>query len=263
MSSMTISYKSSEQIEKMRVSGQWVHKALEACRAACKPGVTTADINDVAEQVVRDSGGLGLFKNYPTYRPGEGFPACACISVNEEVVHGIPSKRRVIRDGDIVSVDFGVRIDGWCGDSATTVLVGNVAPDVRKMCETTEHILTIAIENIRPGLRWSAIARRMENYARSAGLGVVREFVGHGIGTKLHEEPKVPNYVSRELTRNDIELRPGLVLAVEPMCCLGTDAVRVLADQWTVVTADGKPAAHYEHTVAVTETGCDVLTDGR
>ncbi len=258
---MAISYKTPQQIEHMRRAGRLVHEALRRCREVCQPGVTTAQIDAVAEQVLEESGGKGLFKNYPTYRPGEGFPACTCISVNDEVVHGIPGSRQV-NDGDIVSIDFGIKIDGWCGDAATTILVGSVPREVRKLCEVTEHVLSIAIENIRPGEKWSSIARRMESYAKAAKLGIVREFVGHGIGQSLHEEPKVPNFVSRELRRNDIELRPGLVIAVEPMCCLGSDAVRVLSDQWTVVTADGKPAAHYEHTVAVTETGCEVLTDG-
>lgn len=258
---MTIRYKSPDEIEQMRQAGRWVHEALERCRNACRVGATTADVDAAAETVLAETGGMGLFKNYPTYRPGEGFPACTCISVNEQVVHGIPGSRE-IRDGDIVSVDFGIRIDGWCGDSATTILVGDVPEPVRRLCQTTQHVLAIALDNMRPGARWSQVARRMEGYARAAKFGIVREFVGHGIGQTLHEEPKVPNFVSRELLNNDIELRPGLVIAVEPMCCLGSDNVRILDDRWTVVTADGKPAAHYEHTIAVTESGCQVLTDG-
>ena len=259
---MSISYKSKEQIARMRDSGRWVHEALRRCREVCRPGVTTGAIDAAAESVLDECGGTPLFKNYPASSPGaRAFPASTCISVNEEVVHGIPGDR-VVRDGDIVSIDFGVRIDDWCGDAATTILVGNVDEPVRRLCEVTEHVLTIAIENIRPGRRWSQVARQMENYAARAKLGIVREFVGHGIGRKLHEEPKVPNFVSRELLRNDIELRPGLVIAVEPMCCLGGESVRVLGDQWTVVTVDGLPAAHYEHTIAVTESGCEILTDG-
>jgi methionyl aminopeptidase len=259
---MTISYKTVDQIARMRAAGRWVYKALQQCSEVCKAGATTADVDAQAEAVLAESGGVGLFKNYPSYRRGEGFPAATCVSVNQEVVHGIPGDR-VIRDGDVVSIDFGIKIDDWCADAATTVMVGRVSPEVRRLCEVTQHILTIAIENTRPGEKWSRIARRMENYARQAKLGVVREFVGHGIGQALHEEPKVPNFVSRDLVRNDIELKPGLVIAVEPMCCLGSDSVRVMEDGWTVVTADGAAAAHYEHTLAVTETGCDVLTDGR
>lgn len=258
---MAISYKTPEQIASMREAGRWVHKALQQCRAACEPGTTTARIDAEAEKILAECGGMGLFKNYPTYREGEGFPAATCISVNEQVVHGIPGDR-VVNDGDIVSIDFGVKIDGWCGDAATTVMVGRVGPEVQRLCEVTEHVLRIALENVRPGVRWSQVAKKMENYARKAKLGIVKEFVGHGIGSTLHEEPKVPNFVSRELLRNDIELQPGLVMAIEPMCCLGSGGVRVLGDQWTVVTADGRPAAHYEHTVAVTESGCEVLTDG-
>ncbi len=259
---MAISLKSGEQIEQMRTSGRWVYEALRRCREACVPGVSTAQINAEAENIVDECGGDPLFKNYPgSTARAKPFPASTCISVNEEIVHGIPGKR-TLNDGDIVSIDFGVKIDGWCGDSATTVMVGAVPKEVRRLCEVTQHVLDIAIQSIKPGVKWSQIARNMENYARRAKLGIVKEFVGHGIGQTLHEEPKVPNFVSRDLLKNDIELRPGLVIAVEPMCCLGGDSVKVLADHWTVATADGRPAAHYEHTLAVTDSGCDVLTDG-
>ncbi|MBI1372893.1 MAG: type I methionyl aminopeptidase [Phycisphaera sp.] len=256
-------YKTPEQIEKMRRAGGLVHEALRRCRAACRPGVTTAEINAEAQRVIDETpGAVGLFKNYPAPSPRTpAFPAVTCISINEEVVHGIPGDR-VIREGDLVSVDCGIRIDGWCGDSATTIMVGNVSAEDRRLCEVTEHVLRIAIENIRPGRRWSQVAQRMQDYAERAGMGVVRDFVGHGIGQSMHESPKVPNFVSDDLLRHDILLKPGLVLAVEPMCCLGTDRVKVLKDGWTVVTADKKAAAHYEHTIAVTDSGCTVLTDG-
>jgi methionyl aminopeptidase len=244
----------------MRRAGQLVRQALERCRAICQPGVTTAEIDAEAGKIIAENpGAVGLFKWYPTYHEGEGFPAFTCISVNDEVVHGIPGPR-VVKDGDLVSVDFGVRIDGWCGDSATTIMVGSVKPEHKKLCAATEHVLRLAVENIRPGRKWSQVARLMQRYAEDLGLGVIRDFVGHGIGKTMHEDPKVPNFVSRELLRNDIELEPGLVLAVEPMCTLGTDQVRTLDDGWTVVTMDGQPAAHYEHTIAVTESGCEVLT---
>lgn len=246
----------------MRAAGRVVHRVHQMCRQMCRPGVTTRAIDEAAAELIAESGATGLFKNYPTYRPGEGFPANLCISVNEQVVHGIADDR-AIEDGDIVGIDCGVKLDGWCGDAAGTYLVGHVRPEVRKLCETTEHVLRIAIENIRPGRKWSQIARLMQNYAESHGYSVVQEFVGHGIGQQMHEEPKVPNFVSRHLLQNDIELREGLVLAIEPMCNLGSRQVVTLEDNWTVVTVDRQPSAHYEHTVAVTADGAEVLTDGR
>ena len=245
----------------MRAAGRVVHNVLQHCREICRPGITTQEIDEQAYQSIVAEGAKGLFKNYPTYKPGEGFPSNLCISVNETVVHGIAGEQ-VIQDGDIVGIDCGVQLDGWCGDSATTILVGNVQPRVQKLCEVTEHVLELAIENIRPGRKWSQIARLMQNYAERAGLGVVRDFVGHGIGQKMHEDPKVPNFVSRDLLRNDIVLREGVVLAIEPMCNLGSSEVVTLNDGWTVVTTDRQPSAHYEHTVAVTANGTDVLTNG-
>jgi methionyl aminopeptidase len=259
---MAIRLKSKAEIEKIRAAGRVVRKVLDRCEEFCKPGVTTRQIDEEAYRVFSAEGARGLFKNYPTYRPGEGFPSNLCISVNEEVVHGIAGDR-LIRDGDIVGVDCGVQLNGWCGDAATTVMVGNVRPEVRKLCEVTRHVLRIAVENIRPGRRWSQIARLMQGYAEESGLSVVRDFVGHGIGQQMHEDPKVPNFVSRDLLRSDIVLREGVVLAVEPMCNLGVKDVLTLADGWTVLTADRRPSAHYEHTVAVTADGADILTDGR
>ncbi|MEX2387847.1 MAG: type I methionyl aminopeptidase [Phycisphaeraceae bacterium] len=259
---MAVQLKSKDELEKMRAAGRVVQQVHQRCRELCKPGVTTREIDEEAYRLFTSLGAKGLFKNYPTYREGEGFPSNLCISVNEVVVHGIAGDR-TIEDGDIVGVDCGVKLDGWCGDAATTILVGNVAPEVRKLCEVTEHILHLAIENIQPGRRWSQVARLMQSYAESHGYGVVREFVGHGIGQEMHEDPKVPNYVSRHLLQNDIELREGMVLAIEPMCNLGSAQVVTLDDAWTVVTADRKASAHYEHTVAVTAGGADVLTDGR
>lgn len=259
---MPIIRKSRQEIERMRRSGRLVHEALRRCREACKVGASTREIDEAAESVLRENpGAVGLFQWYPTYKKGEGFPAVTCISVNEEVVHGIPGER-VVREGDLVSIDFGMRMDGWCADSATTVMVGKVTGEHRKLCEVTEHVLRIAIENLRPGRYWSQIARMMQNYAERQGYGVIREFVGHGIGAAMHEEPKVPNFVSPELRKRDIELRPGMVLAVEPMCTLGGHKVEVLGDGWTVATVDRKASAHYEHTLALTETGCEILTDG-
>jgi methionyl aminopeptidase len=259
---MAVRRKSKAEIEKMRAAGRVVRKIHEHCQEICKPGITTREIDEEAGRLFKEYGVRGLFKNYPTYRPGEGFPSNLCISVNEVVVHGIGDDRK-IKDGDIVGIDCGVQLDGWCADSAVTIMVGDVSPEVRRLCQVTQEVLQLAIDNIKPGRRWSQIARLMQNYAEQAGMGVVKDFVGHGIGQSMHEDPKVPNFVSRDLLRNDIELREGIVLAIEPMCNLGTGEVITLADGWTVVTADRKPSAHYEHTVAVTATGADVLTDGR
>jgi len=258
---MAIQLKRHEEIEQMRIAGRVVHQVLKRCRELCKPGVTTKMIDDEAYRFITEAGAKGLFKNYPTYRAGEGFPSNLCISVNDVVVHGIAGEQ-VIEDGDIVGIDCGVMVGDWCGDAATTIVVGNAKSEVRKLCEVTEHVLHLAIENMRPGRKWSQIARLMQSYAESHGLSVVRDFVGHGIGRKMHEDPKVPNFVSRELLRDDIVLREGLVLAVEPMCNLGSKDVKTLSDGWTVKTVDGRPSAHYEHTVAVTSNGALVLTNG-
>ena len=261
---MGIILKTPEQIEKIRRAGRLVHEALRRCEAACVAGATTAQVNAAAQGVLAENPGAeGMFLNYPSPAAGvTAFPAVTCISVNEQVVHGIPGSR-VIRAGDLVSVDCGIRYEGWCGDSATTIEVGAQTGEHRRLCEATRHVLRIAIENIRPGRRWSRIARQMQDYAERAGFSVIRDYVGHGVGATMHEEPKVPNFVSDELRRKDFELRPGMVLAVEPMCATGTYRVKTLDDGWTVVTADGGYAAHYEHTLVVTETGCDILTDGR
>jgi len=183
---MAIKLKTPEEIEKMRVAGQVVRRVLERCRQMCEPGVSTREMDEEAYRVFTEAGGRGLFKHYPTYREGEGFPANTCISVNEEVVHGIAGDR-VIRDGDIVGVDCGVMIDGWCGDSATTIMVGNVPRKTRELCEVTERVLELAIANLRPGRKWSEVARVMQRYAERHGYGVVRDFVGHGIGRSMHE----------------------------------------------------------------------------
>ncbi len=258
---MKVILKSRAEIERMRAAGRGVHQVLTTGAQMCRPGVTLRQIDEEGYRIFTAAGARGLFKNYPTYKPGEGFPGNLCVSLNETVVHGIADDTR-LKEGDIVGIDCGVELDGWCGDSATTVMVGRVAPEVQHLCEVTRHLLDLAVEHMRPGRRWSQIARLMQNYAGRAGLSVVEDFVGHGIGRKMHEKPSVPNYVSPELLRNDIELQEGLVLAVEPMCNLGSKAVETLADNWTVKTVDRKPSAHYEHTIAVTANGATVLTNG-
>jgi methionyl aminopeptidase len=183
-----------------------------------------------------------------------------CASINNEVVHGIPSAKRKIADGDLVSVDFGVRLDGWCGDAAQTFAVGAVSQRARRLMDATANALAIAQEMIAPGRNWSEIARAMQESIEGEGFSVVEEFVGHGIGADMHEDPKVPNFVSRELKRQDIPLSEGMVLAVEPMVNMGTRHVAMAPDGWTVVTRDGQPSAHFENTLAVVPGGSDALT---
>ena len=191
------------------------------------------------------------------------FPGAICASLNEQVVHGIPSEKTKLKDGDILSIDFGVRLEGYCGDAAVTIAIGDISDDKRSLIDLTKHILETAISKSAPSVRWSQIAAEMQKLAESAGFSVVKDFVGHGIGRKMHEEPRVPNFVSRELLTNDIVLTEGMVLAVEPMVNAGSSAVRTLKNGWTVVTRDGKCSAHYEHTIAIVENGCEVLTMNR
>lgn len=260
---MKIVLKSRRDIELMRAAGRVVRQALNKATELARPGMTTRELDKIVYDHYTAAGGVGLFKWYPTYEPGQGFPGNTCISVNDEVVHGIPGDR-VLKEGDIVSVDCGIRLGGYCGDAATTIRIGKVSPDHAKLCEVTEEALAIAVREIRPMRRWSDVARKMQEYVESNGMSCVREFVGHGIGQNMHEEPKVPNWVGEEfLKKQDFYLQPGMTIAVEPMVILGHYEVVVLDDAWTVVSKDGTFAAHYEHTIAVTPTGADVLTDGR
>jgi len=256
---VAIRLKTREQIERMRRAGQIVRRVLNRLGAMIAPGVTTEELDAEAERLCREDNAQCLFKGVPG-RGGAGpFPGNVCVSLNEQVVHGIPS-RRVIRSGDIVSVDFGVKLDGWCGDAAETFVVGEVSGPVRHLVDVTRNALAIAVRMCRPGEKWSHIARAMQEYVESEGFSVVREFVGHGIGAEMHEDPKVPNFVSPELLARDIKLEEGVVLAVEPMVNLGVAAVKYDRDGWTVVTADAQPSAHFEHTLAVVADGVDILT---
>jgi len=259
---MPIILKTRREIDMMRRAGRVACLILERMRDAVTPGVTTFELNEIARAELDRSGAIGLSKNYPTYKPGEGFPAETCISVNDQVVHGIPGPRR-LEVGDVVTLDLALSLDGYCCDTATTVAVGEVQPRVRRLLEVTMETLALAINNIKPGRRWTDIARLMQYHVESNGFSVVREFVGHGIGRSMHEDPKVANFVTAEQLRGDFRLKPGMTLAVEPMVVMGHRDVDLLRDNWTVVTKDGMPAAHFEHTVAVTETGADILTDGR
>jgi methionyl aminopeptidase len=260
---VAIQLKTPQQIERVRRAGRIVRRVLDRLGEMIAPGVTTEQLDAEADRLCCSQGGECLFKGVPG-RGGAGpFPGSICASVNEEVVHGIPSADRVIRDGQIVSVDFGAKLDGWCGDAAETFVVGRVAPEVQHLVDVTRNCLALAIRMVRPQHYWSEVAAAMQQYVESEGFSVVREFVGHGIGQAMHEDPKVPNFVSRELQANDILLQPGLVLAVEPMVNMGSPGVEYAADGWTVVTADRRPSAHFEHTIAVTATGAEVLTNGR
>ncbi len=247
----------------MRRAGRLVYRVLGRMREMTGPGVTTAELNAVAEEMIAEAGAEPLFRGVRTKQAKFPFPSALCTSINDQVVHGIPSDRP-LAEGDVVSVDCGVRLDGYCGDSATTIAVGQVPPEVRRLLEVTVESLRIAIEGIRPKRWWSEIAGAIQSHVESAGFSVVREFVGHGIGREMHEEPKVPNYVDPRERRQDFQLREGMTFAVEPMVNMGLPQV-VYGDAtgWPVVTKDGSIAAHFEHTLAVTPRGADVLTDGR
>lgn len=258
--SATATLKNSEEVEFMRRAGHVVYRVLQRMREMARPGVTTAEMNAVAEEMIRQAEGVPLFRGVRTRQAKFPFPTALCTSVNEVVVHGIPSEAP-LQDGDIVSVDCGVRLNGYCGDSATTIPIGRVRPEVARLLQVTQEALQIAIEGIRPRRWWSEIAAAIQKHVEASGFSVVREFVGHGIGQGMHEEPKVPNYVDPKDRRTDFELRSGLVIAVEPMVNMGGPEVLYAdATGWPVVTADGRYAAHFEHTIAVTAKGSDVLT---
>lgn len=254
--------KSPREIELMREAGGLVATVLDTIEAAVRPGATTQEFNEIASRLIREAGGTALFLGVRNPQARFPFPASICASLNDEVVHGIPSDRPLV-DGDIVSIDCGVRLRGYCGDSARTFAVGRVSLEARRLLEVTRETLEICIREVRPFVRWSRVAGQMQECVERSGFGVVREFVGHGIGREMHEEPKVPNYVDRGRGA-DFQLVPGMTLAVEPMVTVGRPDVEFRdRDRWTVVTKDGSLAAHFEHTIAVTETGCEVLTKRR
>lgn len=255
--------KSAREIELMRQAGGVVCRVLDRVEALVRPGVTTGELNEVAEKIIADAGGIALFKGVRTQHSKTPFPAALCTSVNDEVVHGIPGPR-MLKEGDIISIDCGVKLDGYCGDSARTVAVGCVADQVQHLLDVTRQALDLAIAQIRHGRMWSGIAKQIQTLVEGEGLSIVREFVGHGIGRDMHEEPKVANYHDRSQKRSDFRLEAGITLAVEPMVNLGGAAVHYARpDRWAVVTRDGSYASHFEHTVAVTRNGADVLTRRR
>ncbi len=251
-----ITLKSTREIKLMRTAGLIVWEAHQEAAKVVGPGVNTMEIEEAVAGVFEKYDAIPLFKGVPGPYP---FPAVTCISVNEEVVHGIPGKR-TLKEGDIVSIDTGCKVKGWCGDAAVTHAVGNISPQVQELLDVTKGTLVLAIDLLKTKTKWSEIAAEMARFVRRAKFSVVEDFVGHGIGRDLHEEPKVPNFDSRQLRESDVELRPGLVLAIEPMVNAGTPSVEEGADGWTVITADCSLSVHFEHTVALTADGPMRLT---
>jgi methionyl aminopeptidase len=245
--------KTPAEIDAMARAGRILGALFEALRPRVAPGTTTGEIDDFAEAFIRDHEGA-----VPAFKGLYGFPATVCASVNHEVVHGIPSAYRKLAEGDIVSVDVGVELDGWFGDRAVTIPVGDIDDETRRLLHITQEALALGIEQARPGNRIGDIGHAIQVHAEAAGFSIVRELVGHGIGREPHEDPQVPNFGSAGQGQR---LEPGLVLAIEPMVNLGRSEVRTLPDRWTVITTDRKRSAHFEHTVAVTENGPRILTE--
>ena len=246
-----INLKSPREIEKMKGASRIVAEILLELRAVVKEGMSTAEIDRMAEDMTLKRKAKPAFKGY------RGFPASICISINEEVVHGIPSPKRVLKDGDVVGLDFGVIYDDYYGDSAVTVPIGAIPPEVENLLKVTEQSLYSAIEAAIPGNTISDVSAAVQRIAEAHHFGIVREFCGHGIGRALHEDPPVLNYVQNG---KGPKIKPGLVIAIEPMINLGTEKVKILSDGWTVVTLDGRPSAHFEHTIAITPDGPEILT---
>jgi methionyl aminopeptidase len=243
--------KSAREITLMREGGRILAEVVERLRTQAKPGASTLEIDEAVEAFIRERGAAPAFKGY------RGFPATVCVSINDEVVHGIPSARRRLKEGDIVGFDLGCIVEGYYADCAVTLPIGAVPAAVQKLLDVTRESLDLAIQECRPDRRLSDVSHVVQRHVEAHGFGVVRAFVGHGIGRALHEEPQVPNF--GEPGRGP-RLRPGMVLAIEPMVTMGNYDVRILDDGWTAVTTDGSLAAHFEHTIAVTESGPEVLT---
>ena len=256
---MTIRAKTPEAVARMCEAGQVVARVLQRLGEMARPGVTTGQLDAEAVRIISESGAKSLFLGQPHPRGGHRYPGNICVSVNEELVHGIPGER-VIAEGDIVSVDVGVQKNGWCADAARTFIVGNVPQGVRRLVETTAAALDIVRREARAGVLWSAVAGQMEELVRRAGFSVVTAYVGHGIGSEMWEEPHVPNYVGRDTLRDDFVLVENMTMAVEPMVNMGGPRVREIGDGWTVVTCDGKPSAHFEDTFLVHRDGAEPLT---
>ena len=250
--------KTAAELEKMRQSGLLVWNVLHKLGEMAVEGVSTLDLEIAAEKMIADAGARPAFKGYFVQAAGERYRWVLCTSINEEIVHGIPSAKRVLKSGDIVSIDTGVELNGYFGDSALTVAIGEVNQEARRLMKVTEESLELAIQQVRAGNRLFDVCGTVERHVVSNGFSIVREFVGHGIGTKLHEEPQIPNYVDRK--NENPRLKEGMVLAIEPMVNAGGPESKVRGDKWTAVTKDGSNSAHFEHCVAVTENGPWVLT---
>lgn len=251
-----INLKSKRELDKMRRAGEVVALVHEKMADIIAPGITTRELDRIAEEIIRSKGAIPSFKGVPNPYGGIDFPGSICVSVNEVVIHGIPNDY-ALKEGDIISIDVGAILDGYHGDAARTFAVGNISREARDLIFHTEEAFRRGMAQAVEGNRVSDISRAIQEYAESKGYGVVRDYVGHGIGTEMHEEPQVPNYVSRE---KGVRLSAGMTLAIEPMINMGTWRVRVLSDKWTVVTEDGKLSAHYENTLAVTPNGPEILT---
>lgn len=247
-----IQLKSPREIEIMARGGQILGATVDMLRREVRAGMSTWELDEMAEAFIRSHEGAT-----PSFKGLYGFPGSVCVSINEEIVHGIPSRRRVLRDGDIISIDVGVRYEGYHTDSATTVAIGEVSAESRRLLDVTERALSAGIEAAQPGNHVGDIGAAIQGVVEASGFSIVRDLVGHGIGTAFHEEPQVPNYGK---PRRGTKLVPGLTIAIEPMVNIGTPATRTMPDRWTVVTADGSRSAHFEHTVAITETGPRILT---
>ncbi|HHY71873.1 MAG TPA: type I methionyl aminopeptidase [Bacillus bacterium] len=242
--------KTEREIEIMREAGRIVALTHQELKKHIKPGITTKELDNIAEKTIRFYNAIPSFKGY------NGFPGSICASVNEELVHGIPGNR-VLRDGDIISIDIGAKYNGYHGDSAWTYAVGTIDENTTKLLEVTEQSLYKGLEEAKAGVRLSNISHAIQTYVEANGFSIVREYVGHGVGQDLHEDPQIPHYGP---PNKGPRLKPGMVLAVEPMVNAGTRYVKTLSDNWTVVTVDGKMCAHFEHTIAITETGYEILT---
>jgi methionyl aminopeptidase len=246
-----IEIKTPAELESMRRASRVVAEVLSQLQPLVKPGVSTAELDKFAEKRVRELGAVPAFLGY------RGYPATLCVSINEEIVHGIPSPKRFVKAGDIVSLDMGAVANGFYGDAALTVAAGEISPEARRLMDVTRESLARALSAVKAGARLGDVSHAVQKYAEENGMSVVREFTGHGIGRRLHEEPSIPNFGR---PGSGPALKAGMTLAIEPMLCLGRADVVVKNDGWTAVSADGSLAAHFEHTVAVTEDGCEILT---
>ncbi len=250
--------KTPEELEKMRRSGLLVYQILQKLGEMAVEGVTTQELELTAEKMISDAGAKPAFKGYYVPAAGEKYKYVLCVSINDEIVHGMPSPKRILKSGDVVSIDTGVSLNGFYGDSALTVAVGEISEQAKRLMKVTEESLELAIDKVREGNRLFDVCSTVEEHVKKNGFSIVREYVGHGIGTQLHEEPQIPNYVDRK--NDNPRLREGMVLAIEPMVNSGKADTKVLKDKWTAVTKDGSYSAHFEHCVAVTNNGPWVLT---